>query len=215
MTQSAGGASTGGTFVRPCCAVVVALVVLTALVLPAQAYQPADPPVTEKQLKEVVKKAADEAKANGDIAWILVATGLVFFMVPGLALFYGGMARRKNVLGTMMHSMVALGIVGIQWVAFGYMLAFGVSQSGWIGWQWDLLGLQNITNGSTGHKIFPGTNLPILLHCMYQGMFAIITPALISGAFAERIKFGPYCLFVLLWATLIYAAAAALGLGRG
>jgi ammonium transporter len=146
--------------------------------------------------------AADEpAKVNrGDTAWMLVSTGLVLLMVPGLALFYGGMVRRKNVLGTMMHSMVALALVGIQWVLFGYCLAFGLSKGGVIGWDSDLLGLRNVLSD----KVFPGTSIPIYVHCMYQGMFAIITPALISGAVAERIKFGPYCLFLLLWATLIY-----------
>jgi Amt family ammonium transporter len=137
---------------------------------------------------------------SGDTAWMLTSTALVMLMVPGLALFYGGMVRRKNVLGTMMHSMVALTIVGIQWVLFGYALAFGDTQGGWIGWSTDFLGLGGVASG----KLFPGTNIPIFVHCMYQGMFAIITPALISGALAERIKFGPYCLFVLLWSALVY-----------
>jgi Amt family ammonium transporter len=137
---------------------------------------------------------------SGDTAWMLVSTGLVLLMTPGLALFYGGMVRRKNVLGTMMHSMVALAIIGIQWVLFGYCLAFGTTQDGWIGWNSDFLGL----HGVLSNKPFYGTKIPIYIHCMYQGMFAIITPALISGAFAERIRFGPYCLFVFLWATLVY-----------
>ncbi len=141
---------------------------------------------------------------SGDTAWMLVSTGLVLLMTPGLALFYGGMVRRKNVLGTMMHSMVALGIIGIQWVLFGYALAFGDTQNGWIGWNADFLGLQ----GVSPKAVFPGTHIPIFVHCMYQGMFAIITPALISGALAERIKFGPYCLFLLLWGTLVYAPLA-------
>src|SRR4051812_13804311 len=168
-----------------------------------------------KSIDEKIKKAADDAQTEGqkrgDTAWMVVSTGLVLLMVPGLALFYAGMVRRKNVLGTMMHSMVALGIIGIQWVLVGYALAFGESQGGWIGWSVNLVGLQDIIEFKDGiwqHRIFPGTNLPILLHCMYQGMFAIITPALISGALAERIKFGPYCLFVLLWSTLIYAPLA-------
>jgi Amt family ammonium transporter len=144
-------------------------------------------------------RAADEIN-SGDTAWMLVSTGLVLLMVPGLALFYGGMVRRKNVLGTMMHSMVALAIIGIQWLLFGYCLAFGHSQGGVIGWNSDFLGLGNVLSD----KVFPGTHIPIYVHCMYQGMFAIITPALISGAIAERIKFGPYCLFILLWATLVY-----------
>jgi Amt family ammonium transporter len=137
---------------------------------------------------------------SGDTAWMLVSTGLVLLMTPGLALFYGGMVRRKNVLGTMMHSMVALAIIGIQWVLFGYALAFGDTHNGWIGWNSDFLGLRNVLPD----KLFSNTHIPVFVHCMYQGMFAIITPALISGALAERIKFGPYCLFVLLWATLVY-----------
>jgi ammonium transporter len=136
----------------------------------------------------------------GDTAWMLTSTGLVLLMVPGLALFYGGMVRRKNVLGTMMQSMVCLGLVGIQWLLFGYCLAFGASQAGLIGWDGKLLGLQGVNPSD----LFPGTHIPIYVHCMYQGMFAIITPALISGAIAERIRFGPYCLFILLWAVLVY-----------
>jgi ammonium transporter len=137
---------------------------------------------------------------SGDTAWMLTSTGLVLLMVPGLALFYGGMVRRKNVLGTMMHSMVALALIGIQWLLFGYALAFGDTQGGWIGFSSDFLGLQNVSSKA----VFPGTHIPIFVHCMYQGMFAIITPALISGALAERIKFGPYCLFILLWGALVY-----------
>jgi Amt family ammonium transporter len=137
---------------------------------------------------------------EGDTAWVLVSTGLVMLMVPGLALFYGGMVRRKNILGTMMHSMVALSLVGIQWLLIGYCLAFGKSQGGWIGWDPDLIGLM----GKTPISRFAGTHIPVYVHCMFQGMFAIITPALISGAIAERVRFGPYCLFLLLWATLVY-----------
>jgi Amt family ammonium transporter len=149
---------------------------------------------------KAVEDARDEAKQNGDSAWMLMSTGLVLLMVPGLALFYGGMVRRKNILGTMMHSMVALAIIGIQWFVYGYSLAFGHSHNGLIGWSADLLGLSGVTPEQT----FAGTKIPIFVHCMYQGMFAIITPALISGAFAERIRFGPYCLFIFLWATLVY-----------
>src|SRR4029077_9683661 len=87
-----------------------------------------------------------------------------------------------------------------QWVLFGYSIAFGTSHDGWFGWSPDYLCLQNVLS----NQVFPGTHIPIFVHCMYQGMFAIITPALISGAFAERIRFGPYCLFIFLWATLVY-----------
>jgi Amt family ammonium transporter len=159
----------------------------------AQAAKDKPPDDTKK---EVAKKPD-----SGDTAWMLVSTAFVMLMVPGLALFYGGMARRKNVLGTMMHSMVALGLIGIQWVLFGYSLAFGISQGGLIGWNPDYVGLNGVTDPNT---LFPGTNIPVFVHCMYQGMFAIITPALISGAIAERVRFGPYCLFILLWAVLVY-----------
>jgi ammonium transporter, Amt family len=193
--------------VKRFCVLALALLALTVAVFPVLADPPGDQPVT----KELVKKAGDDAAAHGDVAWMLMSTGLVLFMVPGLALFYGGMARSKNVLGTMMQSMVALSFIGILWVIVGYALAFGKSQGGWIGWDGDLLFLQNIVQQTAGgweFKIFPGTNLPIILHCMYQGMFAIITPALISGALAERIKFGPYCVFILLWSVLVYAPLA-------
>src|SRR6059058_1082046 len=203
-------ASCGGRPLKRFSAVAAcALVALAVTVVPALAGDPVPTVATTKDVKD----AADAAKANGDTAWMLASTGLVLLMVPGLALFYAGMVRRKNVLGTMMQSMVALGIVGIQWVLIGYCLAFGTSQGGWIGWDVNLLGLQwngliEEKGGVWSHRTFPGTNIPILLHCMYQGMFAIITPALISGALAERIKFGPYCLFVLLWSTFVYAPLA-------
>ncbi len=171
-----------------------ALALLSAL--PAAAAEEKKPPTTD----EKIEAAKTEGQARGDTAWMLVSTGMVLFMVPGLALFYGGMVRRKNVLGTMMHSMVCLGLIGIQWLLFGYSLAFGASHGGWFGWSPDFLGLQGVKPDAT----FPGTNIPIFLHCMYQGMFAIITPALISGAVAERIRFGPYCLFIVLWATIVY-----------
>src|SRR5947209_7859901 len=131
---------------------------------------------------------------------MISATGLVLFMMPGLALFYGGMVRRKNVLGTMMLTMIALGVVGVQWVAIGYCLAFGDSLGGMIGWNRDLL----LLSPALASRTFPGTDVPVYLHAMFQGMFAIITAALVSGAFAERVKFGAYCLFLLLWTTLVY-----------
>ncbi len=174
----------------------LALLAATLLALGSGRISAADPPVTDQKPAETSADKID----NGDTAWMLMSTGLVLLMVPGLALFYGGMVRRKNVLGTMMHSMVALAIIGIQWLLFGYCLAFGTSSGGTIGWSQDFLGL----NGVLSDKVFPGTHIPIFVHCMFQGMFAIITPALISGAFAERIRFGPYCLFMLLWATLVY-----------
>jgi ammonium transporter len=170
-------------------------VALTAGVVRADSDQPPD------DSKPTFIKPTEAPKIDrGDTAWLLMSSGLVLFMVPGLALFYGGMVRRKNVLGTMMHSMVALAIIGIQWLVFGYALAFGESQGGWIGWDWSYVGLSGVAPSDP----FPGTHIPVFVHCMFQGMFAIITPALISGAIAERVRFGPYCLFILLWAIFIY-----------
>src|SRR5688572_14502652 len=131
----------------------------------------------------------------GATAWLLVSTALVMLMTPGLALFYGGMVQGKNVLSTFMHSFFALGIITIQWVLFGYSLAFGPSQGG-------LIGNLDVAFLSGVHE--QGEGIPQLLFMMFQGMFAIITPALISGAFAERMKFSAFCLFTLLWATFVY-----------
>jgi ammonium transporter len=140
----------------------------------------------------------------GHTAWMLVATALVMLMVPGLALFYGGMVRRKNILATMMHSMVALAVVGVLWIAVGYGLAFGPSYGGVIGWDNRFFFL----NGVNPTELLPSTGIPVYLHAMYQGMFAIITPALISGAVAERIRFKPYCLFLVVWILLVYCPLA-------
>lgn len=174
------------------------LLVLFASVGMARADGPTDP------YKEAFDKTNNLPEVKGDTAWMLVSSGLVMLMVPGLALFYAGMVRRKNVLATMMHSMVALSIVGVYWVAIGYCLAFGETQGGWIGWSDKLIFLKGVGTG----ELLPGSNVPIYVHVMFQGMFAIITPALISGAVAERIRFGPYCLFILLWVTLVYCPLA-------
>ncbi|MDY3554190.1 ammonium transporter [Gemmata sp. JC717] len=158
--------------------------------------------------------AATTGKERGDTAWMLVSSAFVLLMVPGLALFYGGMVRRKNVLATMMHSMAALAVVGVFWVTIGYALAFGPSvfkisalgatDGGLIGWSWDLVLLKGIDATAK----LPGYDIPVYLHVMFQGMFAIITPALISGAIAERIRFWPFCLFMLLWVTFVYCPLA-------
>jgi Amt family ammonium transporter len=135
---------------------------------------------------------------TGDTAWLLISTALVLLMTPGLALFYGGMVRSKNVLSTFMHSFFALGIVTLQWVLFGYSLAFGQDHGGVIG------GLNHALLAGVGLEPKAGMTTPHLLFMAYQLMFAIITPALISGAFAERLKFSAYALFTLLWTTLVY-----------
>ena len=141
---------------------------------------------------------------TGDTTWMLVSTALVMLMTPGLALFYGGMVRQKNVLGTIMQSFVALGLVTVQWVLIGYSLAFGPDIHGLIGnLQW--FGLQGV--GLEPNPAYAAT-IPHQAFMMFQMMFAIITPALISGAFAERFKFSTYLVFVLLWSTLVYAPLA-------
>jgi Amt family ammonium transporter len=136
----------------------------------------------------------------GDTAWMLAASALVLLMTPGLALFYGGMVRSKNVLGTMMHSIFCMGLISVQWVLFGYTLAFGPDKAGgFIG------GLDNLFLRGVSHETpFPGYKVPVMAFMVFQMMFAIITPALITGAFAERVKFVPYALFMLLWSTLVY-----------
>jgi ammonium transporter len=159
----------------------------------------------------VAQETADSALVQADSAWMLISTALVLLMVPGLALFYGGMVRRKNILATMMQSMVCLAIVGVYWLAIGYALAFG---DPWITLEGDgksLLGFSSglvFLHGVKPETMLPGTHIPVYLHMMFQGMFAIITPALISGALAERIRFKPYCIFLLLWITFVYCPIA-------
>ena len=235
---------------------------------PAPVPDPAKTPAMKADLDKVVKDLNDGllpgTHKQADITWLLISTALVMLMMPGLALFYGGMARRKNVLGTMMHTMVALGLVGVQWVVIGYSLAFGEPcltfaisdtqvekkdekgevvkgsdgkpvmetvplKAGLVGYSPELvcLGvtaavgrtedevkkahpelsgdkLAEAVAKANRFKTFPNTNIPLYLHAMFQGMFAIITVALISGAFAERVKFGTFCLFAVIWTTVVY-----------
>ncbi len=132
-----------------------------------------------------------------DTAWVLISAALVLFMLPGLALFYGGMVRRKNVLSSMMHSFVVMGIVAVLWVVVGYSLAF--SEGNWFVGGLDHLFLRGIDHNST-----TGT-IPTYAFVAFQGMFAIITPALISGAVVGRIKFKSYIAFITLWSLIVYA----------
>jgi Amt family ammonium transporter len=140
----------------------------------------------------------------GSTAWMLVSSALVLLMVPGLAFFYGGLVRRKNVLTTMLHSFAAMAIIGVQWIVIGYALAFGRSMGGWIGWDPSLFGLV----GLPYTRNFADKAIPELVFVMFQGKFAIITPALISGAVAERMKFSSFVWFVLLWTTFVYCPLA-------
>jgi Amt family ammonium transporter len=172
---------------------------------------------------------------TGSIAWLLVSSALVFFMMPGLALFYGGMVRSKNLLNMFMCVMVCVPLIAVQWVAYGYSLAFAVPSAfavdagknddgtekpklSFLGWDPGLVFFQSfsdvttmdgpnsygkiVTSGDTTGAV--STGVPELLFAMFQMMFAIITPALIVGAIAERVKFSAWCLFVLLWATIVY-----------
>ena len=149
--------------------------------------------------QEITDKIAS-AQIAGDTAWVLASSALVMLMTPGLALFYGGMVRKKNVLGTILQSFVALGIITLQWVLIGYSLAFGPDKGGMIGGlEW--LGLANV--GLEPNADYAGT-IPHQAFMIFQMMFAIITPALISGAFAERMKFSAYLVFITLWAFLVY-----------
>ncbi len=142
----------------------------------------------------------------GDTAWLLVATALVMVMLPGLALFYGGLVRRKNVLSTIMHSFFGLAIVSIVWVLIGFTLAFGPDVNGWglIGGL-NFIGFMNV--GLTPNPDYAAT-IPFVLFASFQLMFAAITPALITGAFAERKRFAAFVLFTVLWSILVYSPIA-------
>ncbi len=136
---------------------------------------------------------------TGATAWMLTSTALVLLMIPGLAMFYGGLVRTKNVLGTMMHSFAAMGIMTVMWIAVGYSMCFGSSVfGGWFGWNPDYVMLSGIDT-----KIMEG-GVPEYVFSMFQGKFAIIAPALIAGAFAERVKFKGYMLFIALWGFFVY-----------
>jgi len=151
--------------------------------------------------------AADGSKIDtGDTAWMLMSTALVMIMLPGLALFYGGLVRRKNVLSTIMHSFFGLAIVSIVWVLIGFTLAFGpdVGGAGLIG-NLDYAGFNNV--GQAPSTVYAVT-IPFLLFAGFQLMFAAITPALITGAFAERKRFGAFVLFTILWSILVYSPIA-------
>jgi Amt family ammonium transporter len=141
---------------------------------------------------------------TGDTAWILVSTALVMLMTPGLALFYGGMVRGKNVLGTIMQSFIAIAVISVQWILIGYSLSFGPDLHGIIG-SLDWVGLNGV--GIEPNPDYAPT-IPHAAFMMYQAMFAVITPALITGAFAERMKFSAYLLFILLWSTIVYDPVA-------
>jgi len=147
---------------------------------------------------------------TGVTAWMLTSTALVLLMVPGLALFYGGLVRTKNVLGTMMHSFAAIAIVGVLWMLVGYALCFGSTIGGVIGWDPAKFMLSGIDE-----SVISSYNIPEYVFAMFQGKFAIITPALIAGAFAERVRFRGYCIFIALWSLVVYSPLAHIVWGGG
>lgn len=152
----------------------------------------------------------DQGKYNtSDIAWIIVATALVFLMTPGLAFFYGGMVHRKNVISTMIKSVVAAGVVSILWVTVGFSLCFGDSIGGFIGNPSTFLFFRGVNSGAPLlHGAASPMTIPLLLFSLFQLMFAIITPGLVVGAVAERIRFTSYILFIVLFSLLVYAPLA-------
>ena len=192
----------------------------------------------DKPSQPLVSAQANQAPPKydtGSIAWLLVSSALVFFMMPGLALFYGGMVRSKNLLNMFMCVLVCVPLIAIQWVAYGYSLAFAVPSAiavdagknddgsakpklSYLGWDPELVFFKSFSDvtpmdgtNSYGKIVTSGdtvdaapTGVPELLFAMFQMMFAIITPALIVGAIAERVKFSAWCLFVVLWATIVY-----------
>jgi Amt family ammonium transporter len=159
-----------------------------------------------------IAAAADEAAPidSGNTAWLLISTALVMVMLPGLALFYGGLVRRKNVLSTIMHSFFGLALVSVVWVLVGFSLAFGTDVSlpiigaGFIG-GFDYVGFMNVGEAPSATD---ATTIPFVLFAAFQLMFAAITPALITGAFAERKRFGAFVLFTILWSVLVYSPIA-------
>lgn len=185
-----------------------------AAAVSVEAAKPAEAPapVAAAPTEAPKPKNVDPVLNTGDTAWMLVSSALVLLMIPGLAMFYGGMVRQKNVLSTMMHSFVAMGIVGVQWALIGYSLAFAPDAGGGLVGNLSkalLNGLITFKDGNPVYTLFqnvttePGA-IPEYVFAMFQGMFAMITVALISGAVAERIKFAAWCAFVLLWTTLVY-----------
>src|SRR5690242_12588895 len=181
------------------------------LFLPVALFAQAPTTVDVATRLAAVEAAAKSAQSAGDNAWMLVSSALVLMMTgPGLALFYGGLVRRKNVLGTMMQSFVLMAVITVLWAVVGYSLAFG--GSGPILGDFHFAFLDNV--GAAPNPDYAPT-IPQQTFMVYQLMFAIITPALISGAFAERMKFSAMLLFTVLWALFVYFPMAHMVWGKG
>ncbi len=182
---------------------IAVLMLLSFIAMPAVMFaqaqtQPAD--VKQQQAVEASDAKKAPAKADtGDTAWMIVATALVMLMTPGLAFFYGGMVGRKNILGILMQCFTILCLISVQWVLYGYSLSFAPGKGFWGGLEW--VGLAGV--GAAPFADYAPT-ISHQLFMVFQMMFAIITPALIIGAFAERMKFSAFVIFILLWATFVY-----------
>ncbi|MDO9376373.1 MAG: ammonia channel protein, partial [Ferruginibacter sp.] len=175
---------------------IIPFVVLVALALAAAFIKPE---------ADYVPSATETPYSASDIAWVLVSSALVFLMTPGLAFFYGGMVNRKNVISTMIKSVVAAGVVGVLWIVIGFSLSFGDSLGGIIGDPRTFL----FFKGVKSHASWVGaTSIPLTLFALFQLMFAIITPGLVVGAVAERIRFTSYVVFIVLFSLLVYAPVA-------
>jgi Amt family ammonium transporter len=178
----------------------------------ARAAMPGGAGLETRVAKLEAKAAATSDINSGDNAWLLVSSALVLMMTaPGLILFYGGLVRQKNVLGTMMHSMVLMGLISVIWVVYGYSMAFGEGNA-FVGNPLQHFLLQGV--GAAPDPAY-GPTVPAQSFMLFQMMFAIITPALISGAVAERMKFSAYLVFTLLWVTIVYFPLAHMVWGKG
>src|SRR3989304_6069063 len=172
----------------------------------------ADPPGEQVVGGQAAKESADGGKFNAaDNAWVLTSSALVLMMTaPGLALFYCGLVRRKNVLSVMMQCVFLMCLMTLVWAIYGYTLVFG-GNGPWIG-DFRYLFMQGVdatwTDKGSDLALFPGLTIPVMTHMLFQGMFFIITPALICGAFAERMKFSTMVVFMIMWGTLIYCPLA-------
>jgi ammonium transporter, Amt family len=151
------------------------------------------------------KVPTGEAINSGDVAWMMTASALVLLMTPGLSFFYGGMVGFKNVVSTMLQSVVALGVISLVWVLVGFSLAFGDSIGGVVGNPMTFFMFDRV--GEATHPALAAT-IPLMVFAMFQLKFAIITPALITGSFAERVRFSSYLLFMVLFSLVIYCPLA-------
>ncbi len=183
--------------------IVAGILAMTCLGMGATAFaQDVAEPVAEVAAEVVAEAAPAPAIDTGNTAWILASSGLVLLMTPGLAFFYGGLVRRKNMLSVLMQCFAAMCIVTVAWVIVGYTLAFGTSVNNLIG------GLDYLFLKGVDGSPWPGYTIPHLMFMAFQLKFAIITPALIIGAYAERMKFSAFCVFTLLWSLIVYSPLA-------